>query len=84
MSDILHRAHRAKIELTETQAAFDAVRSAMVASLTGRALTDTAGMQAMVCGIQALDQVRRIVVDIIDSGAIEEAALDIANSFKAV
>ena len=84
MNDIQHRAHRAKTELAETQAAFDAVRAAMVASLTARALTDTAGMQAMVCGIQTLDEVRNILMNIVESGDIEEAALDIAKSFKPI
>lgn len=74
MTDARHRAGQAKQELPITDEAFALVRSAMVEMLTGLTPTNTSAMQALVCGIQALDAVQKAVQGVIDGGSIEDAA----------
>ena len=70
------------MELTETVDAFDAVRGALVAQLVGLTPTDTATMQACVCAVQSLDAVRRVLMQVVDTGMMEEAAEMLKASFK--
>lgn len=82
MSETTRRAGMAKIELRETEAAFVAVRDAMIGALVSTSPANTGQMQALVCGVQALDAVRDALRFVINAGTIEEAGEAIQAHFK--
>ena len=73
MTDLRREAAKAQQELTQTEAAFAAVRRAMVDRLLGSAVADGAAREKLYLGVQSLDAVRKVLFDVIAGAQIEEA-----------
>lgn len=71
MSDEIARAERTRREFNETDAAFQAVRDAMVSRLLGSSVTETEIRERLYFGVQVLDAVRKAMMDAISTGEIE-------------
>ena len=84
MTDIRTRASTAKLELRETEAAFDAVRGAMIDALIATSPTEDRTREALYLGVQSLDAVRKALRQVIDAGALDEAAAALREQFKIV
>jgi hypothetical protein len=80
MTDDLARAGRVRREFEETQAAFDAVRLAMVETLFATAVDRAAEREKLYLGVQVLDAVRKSMMDAISTGEIEEYAQRVRNA----
>jgi hypothetical protein len=76
MSDpvAIARGARAKVELVETEAAFEAVRAAMIKRLVSTATAASDERERLYHGVQVLDAVRAALVKVVNTGKLEEAA----------
>ena len=77
MTDSHRTAVKAQQELTQTDAAFAAVRQAMVDRLLNSAVADGAVREKLYLGVRSLDAVRKVLFDVIAGGQIEEAVAGI-------
>lgn len=80
MSDDKSRARTAKAELTETDAAFEAVREAMIKRLVKSAQSAADERERLYQGIQVLDALRQHMVNRIAAGQVAERADEIAEA----
>ena len=81
MSD-LERAFKARSELDETEAAFATVREALIAQLLGTAVGESLMRDKLVLTIQALDQVRQVLLTVASGADIEEHVERLAEAMK--
>lgn len=65
------RSEKARRELSETEAAFDSVRDALTAQLLASKIGESLLRDKLVLTIQALDQVRNILLQVAQDGDIE-------------
>lgn len=65
---------RARVELLETAAAFDAVRKNLVAALIATGVGEDMARAKLVMTIQGLNAVQEILQGVVDTGIIDEAA----------
>jgi hypothetical protein len=79
-TDAIARGHAAAREFSETQAAFDALKAAMIAKLFTTPLAATEERERLYHAVQTLDAVRMAMREVIDSGRIEAAARDAAQA----
>ena len=80
MSDA-RRAAQAKLELRETEKAFEAVRQAMIGRLFDSPLSSTAEREQLYLGVQALTAVRDALIGVIAAGDLEDAAEQVRTAF---
>jgi hypothetical protein len=73
MTDRRREGAQAQQELVQTEAAFAAVRQAMVERLLNSAVADTAAREKLYLAVQSLDAVRKVLFDVIAGAQIEEA-----------
>ena len=78
--DAMARGERAGRELSETEAAFAAVRAAMVKRLLESPLSAGEDRERLYHAVQSLDAVRAALRQVVDSGKIEAAAREAAEA----
>ena len=79
-TDAIARGHAAAREYAETQAAFDALKAAMIARLFTTPLAAADERERLYHAVQTLDAVRMAMREVIDSGRIEAAAREVADA----
>ena len=79
-TDAIHRGERAAREFAEHDAAFAALREAMVKRLFESPLSAGDERERLYHAVQTLDAVRMAVRQVIDSGRLEAAARDAAEA----
>lgn len=62
------RGVRAQIELTETAAAFEGLRAAMLEEVVKTGITDTAFRDKLIMGVQSLDAIRKALEKAVQQG----------------
>lgn len=72
------RGYRATSELTETEAAFDAVRAAIVKTLIETSPAQPDKILKLHTAAQTVDAIRQALRSVIDDGQVAQAALAIA------
>jgi len=65
------RSERAKRELTETEAAFAAIRSGLVDQILGSKIGESLLRDKLVLTVQCLDEVRQHLIQAVQDGEIE-------------
>lgn len=65
------RSEKASREYTETEAAFESVREALVTQLLGSKIGESLLRDKLVLTIQALEQVRTILLQVAQDGVIQ-------------
>lgn len=73
---------QAKQELEHTEAAFAAVRAAMIDKLLGTPVAASQARESLYLGVQSLDAVRKALFDVVAGGQIAAAIEDVANAAK--
>jgi hypothetical protein len=68
--ETLRVAERAATELTQTSAAFDRLRAAMVEELLASAVGNAAVREKLYLGVQVLDGVRRALQEAVSAGEV--------------
>jgi hypothetical protein len=79
-TEAMARGERAGRELAETEAAFAAVRAAMVKRLLESPLNAGDERERLYHAVQSLDAVRAALRQVVDAGKIEAAARDAAEA----
>lgn len=67
---------RARVELAETAAAFDAVRENLMAALIATGVGQDMARAKLVMTIQGLNAVQEVLQGVVDTGMIDEAAAE--------
>jgi len=79
-TDTIARGQTAAREYSETQAAFDALKAAMIGRLFTTPMHATEERERLYHAVQTLDAVRMAMREVIDSGRIEAAAREVAEA----
>ncbi len=80
-TDAIARGQTCAREYAETEAAFDALKAAMIARLFTTPLSAADERERLYHAVQTLDAVRVAMRGVIDSGRIEAAAREAAQAF---
>ena len=79
-TDAIARGHAAAREYAETEAAFAALKGAMIGRLFATPMNATEERERLYHAVQTLDAVRMAMREVIDSGRIEAAAREVADA----
>lgn len=81
MSEASIRAHAALSQFNEIEAAFDAVRHALLEEAAVTKLEDALRREKLILSVQVMDAVSKALLSVISSGEIERAADAIREQF---
>ena len=68
---------RAKAELAETEAAWNTVRQGLIDAAIATPIGDALAREKLILAVQCLDEVRKVVQGVVDTGELERVAEEI-------